>query len=219
MRTEARGDVAVADVHASHRLPWNRYVIFAAIAGAGILVDLGSKEYVFSTLGLPGRSRWEWQLGDLVWFVLQTNLNHGALWGMGQGLSAVFAALSVCAIVGIPCFLFWMRQAHSWWLTIALGFVEAGACGNLYDRLGLHGLLDPRTGERAYAVRDFLYFRFLETFDWPIFNYADSFLVTGAIMLVIHSFLSESEAAPAETLPGETVTGTVGSPTASTGSV
>ena len=77
--------------------------------------------------------------------------------------------------------------------SIETGFVTAGALGNLYDRLGLHGWRDEDGA--VYAVRDFLYFRFFETFDWAIFNFADSFLVTGAIMLVLHSLKQEHAAA------------------------
>lgn len=177
-------------------VPVNRYVVFGLLATLGTAWDLASKEYVFRTLGLPGRSEWEWEFGSLVWFVLQTNLNYGALWGIGQGWAFVFAGLSVLAVLGIVYFLFWMQHARSWWLTVSLGFVVAGALGNLYDRLGLHGLVDPRSGEKAYAVRDFLYFRLFDTFDWAIFNFADTFLVTGAIMLVVHSFRAEEATAP-----------------------
>jgi signal peptidase II len=64
----------------------------------------------------------------------------------------------------------------------------AGTMGNLYDRLGLHGYVD-RNGTTILAVRDFLLFTFGD-FHWPVFNFADSFLVTGAIMLVLHSLMS-----------------------------
>lgn len=198
MRTEARGVVAVAG-EPTDRVPLNRMVVFACLVLAGVAWDLASKEYVFATLGLPGRSDWEWEVDGIVWFVLQTNLNYGALWGIGQGWTSVFAGLSLVAVVGVLYFLFVMKQARSWWLTVSLGFVLAGALGNLYDRLGLHGLIDPRTGEAAYAVRDFLYFRLFDTFDWAIFNFADTYLVTGAIMLIVHSLQSESAPAPEPT--------------------
>ena len=194
MRTEARGIVTVPPESGS--VPPSRYIAFTLLVLLGVSWDLGTKQYVFDTLGLPGRSEWEWRAGDIIWFTLQTNLNYGALWGLGQGWAGLFAALSVVAIVGVLFFLFWLQHARSWWLTIALGLVLSGAVGNLYDRLGWHGLLDPRTGERAYAVRDFLYFRFFETFDWAIFNYADTYLVTGAIMLMIHSLKSDPVTVP-----------------------
>ena len=59
--------------------------------------------------------------------------------------------------------------------------------GNLYDRLGLHGWKDANG--QIYGVRDFLDFVFFNGgFHWATFNFADSYLVTGAIMLVLHSF-------------------------------
>jgi signal peptidase II len=166
-------------------IPTSRYAVFAAIAAGGLWVDLWSKWAVFSALGCPGQANWEWRLGDFVRFTLRTNFNEGALWGLGQGYTFVFAALSIAAAICILYFLFVAKYAHSKWLTVALAFVTAGALGNLYDRLGWHGW--KVAGQTVYAVRDFLYFRFFETFDWAIFNIADSLLVTGAIMLVIHS--------------------------------
>jgi len=174
-------------------LPINRYGVFTALVIALTAVDLASKQYVFNHLGWPGKSEWEWRAGDWVRFQLQTNVNFGALWGLGQGWSSLFALFSVVAVLGVLYFLFVMKQARSWWLTIALAGVLSGALGNLYDRLGLHGLLDPRDGSRVYGVRDFLDFQFFGTFNWAIFNYADSFLVIGAIMLVIHSFREEQQ--------------------------
>jgi lipoprotein signal peptidase len=46
-------------------------------------------------------------------------------------------------------------------------------------------------------VRDFLRFRF-GTYDYPIFNIADSFLVAGAIMLMIQSVKQEEDSVPNE---------------------
>ena len=167
-------------------VPRNRYVIFAALVIGGTAFDLFTKHAVFAELGCPGRAEWEWRCGDFVRFTLQTNFNAGALWGMGQGWTGLFAAMSGLAVAAILYFLFVAKHARSLWLTVALAFVMSGALGNLYDRLGMHGWKGP-AGEPIYAVRDFLYFRFFEAFDWAIFNFADSMLVTGAIMLVIHS--------------------------------
>jgi len=106
---------------------------------------------------------------------------------LGQEYTWLFAGLSLAAVVGIPVWLFGFSAARSLWLTIALALILGGTLGNLYDRIGLHGCRDAH-GAPIAAVRDFLLFTF-GTFHWPVFNFADVFLVTGASMLVAHSLL------------------------------
>lgn len=193
-------------------VPVSRYVVFTALAAAGLSWDLYSKSYVFNWLDCPAPGPWIWpnnwgwhKLSGIVQFQLHTNFNHGALWGMGQGMSLVFAGLSMIAAIGILYWLFIHKGAVSWWLTVALGLVMAGVLGNLYDRLGLHGWPD-KDGRPIHAVRDFLHFWFFEGtpayFDWAIFNFADTYLVTGAIMLVIQAlFLQSAQESNAATAP------------------
>jgi signal peptidase II len=177
----------------SKTLPFNRYVWFFGLAIVGLAIDLGSKEWVFDKLGFPGEGKWVQDFfGGWSTFRFYTSINEGALWGIGQGMTWLFAGLSVVAIVGVSIWLFKFKAAQSLWLTIALAFVMAGTLGNLYDRLGLHGI--ERNNAVIYGVRDFLFFTFGK-FNWPIFNFADIFLVTGAIMLGIHSFQAEKATA------------------------
>ena len=82
-------------------------------------------------------------------FGLTTSLNEGALFGIGQGRVALFAALSIVALIGILYWLFVAGAAEDLLLTVALGPVTAGILGNLYDRLGLPGLISE--GEPVYA--------------------------------------------------------------------
>jgi signal peptidase II len=186
-------------------VPPSRYVLFAVLAVGGLAWDLWSKHYVFQTLGYP-RGQTEYWLTGWLKFRLFTTFNEGALWGVGQGWTWLFALLSVAAAVGVIVWLFVFRAARSAWLTTALGLVMGGTLGNLYDRLGLHGCIDRRTGETIYAVRDFL-FAELGTYPWPVFNFADVFLVTGAIMLVLQSLFfeprPETVATPAVTAKSE----------------
>jgi signal peptidase II len=63
-----------------------------------------------------------------------------------------------------------------------MGLVAGGILGNLYDRLGMHGLEPPNAG----GVRDWILFRYKQ-YTWPNFNIADSLLVVGAIMLGYHA--------------------------------
>lgn len=174
-------------------VPLSRHAVFSVLVVVLLTWDLYSKWWVFDFYGYEYRQSDSW----LVWlwgknvFRLMTSFNHGALWGLGQGFSSVFAALSVVAAIAVFVWLFVFRAAESWWLTISLAFVMSGTLGNLYDRLGLHGLRNEMTGQIEYAVRDFM---FIEIIKWPIFNFADSFLVTGAIMLAIQTFQAEMAA-------------------------
>jgi signal peptidase II len=171
----------------------NRIVVFALIAVAGCALDLWTKSWIFERLGMPGQGE-----PIVLWpgvFSLTTGLNEGALFGLGQGMTFVFAGLSIVAAVGILYWLFVVGAARDWVLTIALAAIMGGIFGNLYDRLGLPGLQwtypAERVGEPVYAVRDWLHFK-LEAangdvlFDWPVFNIADCLLVSGSILLVLY---------------------------------
>jgi signal peptidase II len=174
-------------------LPKNRILAFAAIAASGAAIDLLTKSWIFAKLGMPGQ-----QPPIVLWpgvFSLTTSLNEGALFGMGQGMTLVFAALSVVAAVGILYWLFALGAARDWILAISLSAIMGGIFGNLYDRLGFPGLEwnypEHRIGEPVYAVRDWLHFRIegadgREVFDWPVFNVADCLLVSGSILLVLY---------------------------------
>ena len=167
-------------------VPLNRYLIFFAIAIVGCLADLATKRWMFDRLGFPGGPTW-WLWPNRVGF--QTSLNEGALWGIGQGWVVLFAALSFIAAVGILVWLFRGGAARDLLLTIALGCITAGIFGNLYDRLGLPGLIWPPQhqlhplGGRVHAVRDWILVMVFGH-PWPNFNIADSLLVCGVGLFV-----------------------------------
>jgi signal peptidase II len=165
--------------------------VFAALALCGGAADLITKEAVFRWRGLPRLDNIWWLIPDRLG--IETSVNPGALFGLGAGGWWLFASLSVVAFVGIVVWLFYYRAADDRWLTVALGFVSGGIVGNLYDRLGLWNTagLPP---ELRHGVRDWIRFEWkelgLKIFDpWPNFNIADSLLVTGAIMLVVHAIV------------------------------
>jgi signal peptidase II len=166
-------------------LPVSRYATYFLLAIAGCAIDLFTKQAVFAWRGQPRPSN-EWWIIE-PYFGIETSINRGALFGMGAGYWWVFAGLSVVALVGILTWLFVFKAARDRWLTFALGLVTGGILGNLYDRLGLwdHTGLPP---DYHHAVRDWILLRY-DGHTWPNFNIADSLLVTGAIMLVVHAFL------------------------------
>ncbi|MFN0197043.1 MAG: signal peptidase II [Planctomycetaceae bacterium] len=176
------------------RFPANRWAYYWLLVIVGVTGDLYSKSAIFQQLGFPnkvGPILWQTANGWLT-FRFVTNFNQGALWGIGQGYAVAFAALSIIAVCGVIYWLFFRNAAVSLWLTIALAFVSAGALGNMYDRLALHGCMI--NGQKVYAVRDFLLFTF-GNFHWPVFNFADMYVVTGSIMLILQTlFVQPSEA-------------------------
>ncbi len=164
-------------------VPRHRIALYTALTFSCAAADLISKELVFRRYGIHNGS--EWLLTGWFRFRLFTSLNQGALWGVGQGLSLVFAALSAVALIGIVYWLFWHGGSRSLWLTVALSLVSGGTLGNLYDRLGIPGITDVQ-GHPVRAVRDFFDVR-LGSFEWAIFNVADVCLVSGAVMLLLQS--------------------------------
>ena len=171
------------------KVPKSRYVLFLALAGIGALVDLWTKAWAFGWLPPPtptnlvDNTYWIWQ--DFV--AIQTTVNQGALFGMGQGQSFWFAILSLVAAVGILCWLFIAGAAEDLLLTISLGSVMGGIIGNLYDRLGWWHGADVFSGHQ-YGVRDWILLTYQNHYHWPNFNIADSLLMLGAGLLLWHAY-------------------------------
>jgi signal peptidase II len=159
-------------------------------------IDITTKNWIFKRLGPPSeKTEWIWQ----PYFGLQTALNEGALFGIGQGRVALFATLSCLAAAAIVYWLFVAGGARDRLLTISLGSVMGGVAGNLYDRLGLWWTPDLADQPR-YAVRDWILFRYGD-WVWPNFNVADMLLVCGAMLLVLHAWRVPAVAAPAQADP------------------
>ncbi|MEM7785272.1 MAG: signal peptidase II [Planctomycetota bacterium] len=204
-----RSKIPSSNIHESQkhliqgdRIPMNRYALFFLPCLIGLGLDLWTKHITFKTYFdpyAPQQPLW-WIDGILG---IQTSTNPGALFGIGSGLSTVFAAFSIVALTGILAWMFLFKGAHDRWLTFALGLVSGGILGNFYDRIGWGH--DPTWPEIISGnVRDWIHFRLqgVPFFDpWPNFNIADSALVCGAALLMIHAFLfyepdSESDNQP-----------------------
>jgi len=106
--------------------------------------------------------------------------NPGAAWGLFRGFSPdfrnlFFTVISVCAVVFILNYYRRLR-ADQRFLQVALALVLAGAVGNFIDRLA-----------RRYVI-DFVEWYWWNRPDirWPTFNLADSLIVVGVAMLIIH---------------------------------
>jgi signal peptidase II len=174
---------------------WVNVALFFVLAVGGGALDLWTKTWIFQKLGMPSTQH-PWVLWEGV-FSLTTSLNEGALFSIGQGFALGFAVLSIGAALGIGYWLAFKGAIRETLLVVALGLIMSGIGGNLYDRLGMHGLKWhwplERLGQPVYAVRDWLHFCLVSSdgqviFNWPVFNLADCFLVVGAGLLFIQSW-------------------------------
>jgi signal peptidase II len=110
---------------------------------------------------------------------MQTSLNTGALFGIGQGGVLVLAGISFVATLGVIWWMTWGGASQDRFISVVLGMITGGILGNMYDRLGIWG---------TRAVRDWILFQYNEQYVWPNFNIADSLLVVGAALMMWHAF-------------------------------
>lgn len=170
-------------------MPFNRYVLFFVLLALGLSADLVSKTLIFNNFFDPTGAHHEpyWLIDSF--FGIQCSTNPGALFGLGKGLSWLFASVSVVAIVGLVVWLFVFKAAADLGLTFTLGLISGGILGNFYDRIGL-GWQPGYPEEIKTNVRDWIHV-YIEGVPgcapWPNFNIADSLLVTGAILLFVHA--------------------------------
>lgn len=151
-----------------------RVVPLACIAAAVLTVDLATKVAAVATL--QDRPPVE-LLGGAVYLVHARNT--GAAFSLGEGYTVVLSLFAIGVVVYIARA---SRRLRSLGWAVGLGLVLGGALGNLVDRLF------RAPGFLRGGVVDFI-----SLFDdggrvWPVFNIADSCLVTGVCLLVLLIF-------------------------------
>src|SRR5699024_2826927 len=103
--------------------------------------------------------------------------NKGAAWGILQNQMAFFYIITIVVIIGIIYYLH-KYVKDNLLQGIAIGFILGGAIGNFIDRLFRKEVVD---------FIDVMIF----SYDFPIFNVADSFLVIGVTLIFIATILEE----------------------------
>lgn len=98
--------------------------------------------------------------------------NTGAAWGILSGNMVIFFIVTLIAIYFIVD-IYRKSKERPWYFNVALMLVLAGAIGNFIDRMTL-----------GY-VRDFFDF-YIFSYDFPLFNVADSALVVGVIVIIYY---------------------------------
>lgn len=129
-------------------------------------------------------------LGDLARIYLIRN--SGAAFSMGEGATAVFAVIQLCAAVLCTVLAFRVRNR---WTVAAVGLIGGGAAGNFIDRVfrepgGLHG-----------HVVDFI-----SVGDFAIFNVADSGITVGVVVYLVYGLLIEPKTHAAQAADSTDIT-------------
>ena len=119
-------------------------------------------------------------------------------WTLAYNTGAAFSFLAdsagwqrwlfaLIAIVVSAVLIVWLKRLgrNDTWLAIALALILGGALGNLYDRI-VYG-----------HVVDFILVHWQNRWYFPAFNFADSAICVGAVMLALDMFKSKKSGEPA----------------------
>jgi signal peptidase II len=168
-RATARVDrTGAADAAGSAAVPVERrnrlLVLLAATAVVVLTADQLTK--IWAVEALTGRGRVD-LVGDL--FGLRLIRNSGAAFSLATGWTWVLTVLAVGVVVAI---IRYARRLGSRAWALTLGLLVGGAVGNLLDRF----FREPGFA-RGHVVD------FFELPHYPIFNIADSCIVTAAVLI------------------------------------
>ncbi len=114
-------------------------------------------------------------------FSFEVLYNTGAAWGAFSGQYWLLVAISSIAGIVMIWYLGKNYRKLNWVTKIALYFMIPGCLGNLIDRAFYEN-----------GVIDFLRFQF-GSYVFPTFNFADSCLVIGAILLVLGVLVDDAK--------------------------
>jgi signal peptidase II len=112
-------------------------------------------------------------ISDFLYFT--SHRNRGAAWGILQGQMWFFYIITVIVIVGIIVYIQRLKLDEKL-IGYSLGLMLGGAIGNFIDRLFRKEVVD--------FINTYIF-----TYDFPIFNIADSALVIGVGLFFIHTLL------------------------------
>ena len=121
------------------------------------------------------------------WLSVLKVYNPGGVFGMFQDFTLPLTLVRIVA-VGIILWLVSLQPRSNRVGTATLALLLAGAVGNLYDNLGRWtGWVNVEREQYLGAVRDFIKvdLGFWPLDPWPVFNFADSCISVGFVLLVL----------------------------------
>lgn len=108
--------------------------------------------------------------------------NYGAAFGILQDRRTFFIIMTLAVVIGIAFFIINNYYAMNGFLKVGLAILLGGAIGNFIDRIRL-----------GYVI-DFISFKFINKYHFPVFNIADIFIVLGTGLILILVLFDKYEA-------------------------
>ena len=171
-----------------------RFFIWAAILG--LVADRIPKLIVHGlfTSGAFSDGREFRLLGDVLKVTYAMNPN--GLFSLNYGPPFMYFVLPLSAAALV---VWYGLRANDRWSATAFGLILSGALGNVIDRAGLSYVIDFLLFD--IPGHPVVLFNRLSVIPWPVFNLADAFVFTGALMLLANELLrpkpANSETPPA----------------------
>ena len=139
-------------------------------------------EWVFRPEGVTETPFYTARLIEILpFFQLRMAWNPGISFSLfNSGAPMTIAVLVVLQLGIVTILLWWLHQAATLWMKLAIGFIVGGALGNIVDRLN-YGV-----------VVDFLDF-FAAGYHFPTFNLADSAITVGVGFWLLDAFLTRNQ--------------------------
>lgn len=150
-------------------------LIFLFIITFFVVADQFSKQVIVNYIELGTKK-------EIIpnFFYINHVRNSGAAWSMFEGQQTLFIIITALAIIYFGYMLFRTKYKSKIEM-ISYLLIIGGAIGNLIDRISF-----------KYVV-DFLDF-YIFSYDFPVFNIADSFLTIGVILYLLSIILENSNA-------------------------
>lgn len=146
-------------------------MIYYIIAFVAFLVDQGTKYLIASRMDIGEQIS---VIGNF--FLITSHRNRGAAFGILEDQRWFFIVITTIVVIAIIWYLKKVMKTNNKLLPVALGLVLGGAVGNFVDRV------------IAGEVVDFLQLNF-GSYEFPIFNVADSCIVIGVALIILDSLL------------------------------
>ena len=97
--------------------------------------------------------------------------NYGAAWGILKNQRHFLVILTILIVMALAIYIKTNKNLSKLTL-ISISLIIGGAIGNLIDRIKM-----------GYVI-DFLDVNFGDLYDFPVFNFADSFIVIGTFIML-----------------------------------